>query len=45
MSDDDELTLWGQPVELDQDCPRGKVYLIAGKLHVHPDDYEQMRGE
>jgi len=45
MDDDSELTLWGKPVALDEDCPRGNVYWMQGKLHVHPDDYEQMAGE
>ncbi len=46
MSDEEEpLTLWGMPVILDEYAPRGHVYLIEGKLRVHPDDYEGMRSE
>ncbi len=47
MSDDDAepRTLWGQPVAFDEDCPRGKVYLIAGTLHINPADWESLEGE
>lgn len=42
---DEQPTLWDFPVVLDEDCPRGKVFMIEGKLHLHPDDYEGMASE